>query len=263
METIGELARRTGTSRRMLRHWEALGLLAPAEVNPWTQQRRYAPAQAGHVRAIVTLRAIGFGLDAIRDLLAQDLTEPRLLALLRRREAELADRIAQDSAALAQVRTRLRLLQKDRDTIMHTLTIGVLPETHLVGFTETVTDETEIPDAVGRLLTRLGVATPLTHDVELMYDGTTDDSVIVVSAGVPGPPAPTASDAEAFVLPAAERAAVARFETRPGSAADAWVALDAELAGRGFRAVGPYRQTLHADGSVTLATPVASAAECP
>ena len=39
METIGQLAQRTGTSRRMLRHWEAQGLLVPA-------LRRAAPGRS-------------------------------------------------------------------------------------------------------------------------------------------------------------------------------------------------------------------------
>lgn len=86
-----------------------------------TNQRRYASAQAGRVRAIAALRAVGFGLDTIRDLLDQGLTESRLVDLLRQRETELADRIAQDSTALAQVRTRLRWMGEDRNAIMNTL----------------------------------------------------------------------------------------------------------------------------------------------
>lgn len=259
MESIGELAQRTGTSRRMLRHWETLGLLAPATVDPWTNRRGYASAQAGRVHMISALRAVGFGLDTIRDLLDHGLTESRLLHLLRQREIELADRIAQDSAALALVQTRLRLIERDRNTITNTLIIAALPETRLHGTAETVTDEAEIPEVVGRLLSSLGVdAMALTQDVLLAYDGTTDENVISVSAALVGggPRNATETATATITLPFAAEAAIAHFDERPGSTADAWITLDAELESKGLRATGPYRQTLHINGSVTLAAPI-------
>src|SRR5699024_381434 len=45
--SIGEIAHRTSTTRRMLRHWERLGLIQPAEVDPHTGYRRYAASQVG------------------------------------------------------------------------------------------------------------------------------------------------------------------------------------------------------------------------
>lgn len=260
MESIGELAQRTGTSRRMLRHWEAQGLLTPAAVDPRTNERRYAPAQGGRVRTIAALRAVGFGLDAISDLLEQGLTESRLTEILRQREVELVDRIAEDSASLAQVRTRLRSIERDRNTIMSTLTIDALPAMALRGVTETVTDETEIPEAVGRLLSELHPdETPSAEDVFLVYDGSTDATVIQVTAGVRGNAGGRAG--EQISLPAVTRAAVVELAARPSNTADAWIALDSELEARGLRATGPYRQILHPNGAVTLATPISEVAD--
>lgn len=260
MESIGELAQRTATSRRMLRHWETQGLLTPAAVDPRTNERRYAPAQAGRVRTIAALRAVGFGLDAIRDLLEQGLTESRLLEILRQREVELVDRIAEDSASLAQVRTRLRSIERDRNTIMSTLTIDSLPAMTLHGVTEIVADETEIPEAAGRLLAAIRPdAAPSAEDVFMIYDGTTDPSVIRVFAGVSGDG--SGIPGVSVSMPSVARSAAVELATRPINTADAWVALDSELASRGLRATGPYRQILHPNGAVTLATPVSEVAE--
>ena len=259
VETIGELAQRTGTSRRMLRHWEAQGLLTPAAVDPWTNQRRYSLAQAGRVRAIAGLRALGFGLDAIRDLINQGLSDARLVELLRHREAELADRIAEDSTALAHVRARLHSIERSRNTIMNTLTLSSLPAMELQGLTETVGDETEIPDAVTRLLIALNLdAAALTQDVVLTYDGTTDESAILVSAALHS----THRPAGTIALPAVDRAALVQLPERPINTADVWIALDAELEASGLRAIGPYRQTLHPGGATTLAVPVGEISDC-
>ncbi|MFN3949974.1 MerR family transcriptional regulator, partial [Microbacterium sp.] len=90
MVSIGELARRTGTTPRMLRHWEATGLLPPAATDPLTGRRSYDPAQEGRVQSIVALRANGFGLDAIRDLLDSGTDHDRLRAVLDARRSTVA-----------------------------------------------------------------------------------------------------------------------------------------------------------------------------
>lgn len=243
----------------MLRHWETIGLLTPAHIDPSTNRRSYAPAQASTVRAIVALRANGFGLDTIRDLLDQGLTEARLIDLLRERESELVDRIDQDSVALGRVRERLESLEKGRHIIMNTLTMTTLPALQLVGFTDVVTDETEIPGAVERLLDLLGVSEhELRSDIVLIYDGTTDESIITVSAALIDGTALAGLDTvvEAVVrVSGAPSAVVARFDERPLSTGDAWIALDAELEAKGLRTTGPYRQTLHKGGAMTLAAP--------
>ena len=53
--SIGEFSARTRLSVRMLRHYDAHGVLTPAAVDPRTGYRAYAPAQladALHVRRL-------------------------------------------------------------------------------------------------------------------------------------------------------------------------------------------------------------------
>jgi len=67
--TIGIVARRSGVSVRMLRHYDAIGLLRPARRNA-SGYRLYAPADLARLQAIVALRQLGFGLAEIGELLA-------------------------------------------------------------------------------------------------------------------------------------------------------------------------------------------------
>lgn len=94
--------------------------------------------------------------------------------------------------------------------------------------------------------------------IRLVYDGSTDESVITVSAGIQGLTRLTAADTTALSLPAAGRAASVTYPEPPSNVSDAWVAIDAELEKYQLRTTGPYRQTLHADNRVTLAAPVLS-----
>ena len=64
---IGELSRRTGISVRMLRYYEAEGLLVPARTG--SGYRDYGPTEEKTVRRIRTLGSAGMTLDTIRQLL--------------------------------------------------------------------------------------------------------------------------------------------------------------------------------------------------
>lgn len=64
---IGELARRTGVSIRMLRYYEAEGLLAPERTD--AGYRDYGPADEETVRRIRLLGSAGMTLGTIQRLL--------------------------------------------------------------------------------------------------------------------------------------------------------------------------------------------------
>ena len=64
---IGELSRRTGVSVRMLRYYEAEGLLAPLRTG--SGYRDYGAAEEQTVRRIKMLGAAGMTLETIQQLL--------------------------------------------------------------------------------------------------------------------------------------------------------------------------------------------------
>ena len=252
MLSIGEIAHSTGVSRRMLRHWEQLGLIEPAVVDPVTGYRRYSASQIGRVRAVSELRALGFGLDAIAILLDAELTGDRLVELLREHERTLMAQITEASTRLVQVRTRLDAIEKGKRTIVKNLTFETLPELHLAGVQATVRDETEIPDAVGGLLARLRALLPdQKHETILIYDGTNDDEIIV-TAGVNHGDAGRSSDLSVVEVPAVDRGISVQFEQKPSSIADSWIAIDSQLEEQNLRTAGVYRQVLSSNGRVSL-----------
>jgi DNA-binding transcriptional MerR regulator len=73
--SIGELAQSTGTTRRALRHYHAIGLLVPAHRTE-SGYRRYTVADAARLRRIHTLRALGLSLYQVAKVLDAEEAEP-------------------------------------------------------------------------------------------------------------------------------------------------------------------------------------------
>jgi len=65
---INQLANRSGVSTRALRHYDRLGLLAPAEVDASNGYRRYRTEQVPFATLVRVLRELGVPLDEIKSL---------------------------------------------------------------------------------------------------------------------------------------------------------------------------------------------------
>ena len=87
--TVGDVARRFAVTVRTLRHWEALGLLSPAQ-RSWSNYRLYSAGDCARVQRIIIYRATGMKLTDIRSLL--DSGESAVEHLKRQRESLMAHR---------------------------------------------------------------------------------------------------------------------------------------------------------------------------
>ena len=113
MFSIGDFARHGRVSVRMLRHYDAVGLLHPAQVDRATGYRSYEARQLSRLNRIVALKDLGFTLQQVRSILDDKVSLEELRGMLRLRQAELHAQLATDSARLAQVEARLQLIEKE------------------------------------------------------------------------------------------------------------------------------------------------------
>lgn len=113
MFRIGDFAALTRVSTRMLRHYDAIGLLHPAIVDPRTGYRFYSAAQLPHLNRIIALKELGFGLDDIARLVGDNVPVAQLRELLADRRKALRVRMRQDELRLAEVAARLNAVERN------------------------------------------------------------------------------------------------------------------------------------------------------
>jgi len=102
---IGDFARESGLTPKALRLYDDLGLLRPAEVDPFNGYRRYAPEQLPNARLVAHLRLVGMPLARIRTVLGLPPTRAadELRSYWRQVEADTASRREVVSGLLARL----------------------------------------------------------------------------------------------------------------------------------------------------------------
>ena len=96
--TIGTFSLLTGLSIPTLRHYDEIGLLRPASVDPRTGYRRYGYAQVGIGRRVRLLREAELSTEDLATILNG--TDADARAVLDRRRAELRERAGRVEAVL-------------------------------------------------------------------------------------------------------------------------------------------------------------------
>ncbi|GAA1505570.1 MerR family transcriptional regulator [Sphaerisporangium rubeum] len=113
MYNIGDFARIGRVSVRMLRHYDTLGLLHPARVDPVNGYRYYEAAQLSRLNRLIALKELGLTLQQVGLILTDKVGTEELHGMLRLRRAELAAQVEAGNQRLARVEARLRLIETE------------------------------------------------------------------------------------------------------------------------------------------------------
>ncbi|MBQ9650571.1 MAG: MerR family transcriptional regulator [Prevotella sp.] len=158
---IGEFSQIMQVTVKTLRHYEQKGLLLPDEVDEWTGYRYYSIGQMQKLKDIRDLQRLGFSLDEIKDLYAEDSHTPsirQMTAKIKETEAQLRQLIARRNQLLDWRNSR-----KEMKT-MEKFSIQSLPEIIVASHREVIPNYAAIGpmcyEKIGPEMHRLGCKCP-------------------------------------------------------------------------------------------------------
>ncbi|QIG40155.1 MerR family transcriptional regulator [Microbacterium sp. 4R-513] len=256
MYTIGEFASFGRVSVRMLRHYDAIGLLKPARVDPYSGYRYYEPEQFAALGRIVGLRDLGIGLEQIRGVVDGSTDAAAHRALLHRRRAELEAQIAADRARISRLDERLHHLEGG--AVMSTdVELKSIPSVTVFegradapGFGPENASPVVGPlfDRVAGALEAAGI--PLRDPAYALYEAVDDeDGPIVVRAGFPADPGDVDPEGlERVELPPVELAASLVHHGVMARIGDSWMHLMRWIEESGYSPSGIGREVYLVSG---------------
>ncbi|WP_299535187.1 MerR family transcriptional regulator [uncultured Streptomyces sp.] len=252
MFTIGEFARYGRVSARMLRHYDAVGLLRPARTDPVTGYRHYGAAQLARLNRIVALKDLGFTLQQVGAILDEEVGPEALRGMLRSRRAELEEAAREAADRLARVEARLRTIESEGRMSTDDVMIKTIPAVRvaeLTGLADGYRPQDITPviaPLYERLFPLLGTAgiTPTGPGIARYEDAPDGSGRIVVHAGVTvsAPVGPVGDSGVTVVgLPAFEAATIMHRGAMDGVLATEQT-LARWLDAHGYRAAGYTRE---------------------
>jgi DNA-binding transcriptional MerR regulator/effector-binding domain-containing protein len=248
MFSIGEFARLGTVSVRTLRHYDEIGLLQPAKVDPETGYRSYAPSQLGQLNRIIALKDLGFSLTQAGKLLS-GITVEELRGMLALRRAQLEQELEEYTTRLREVEARLDYIEGENAMPADDITVKKIPAMGVVaiGGTAPGIGPEHAVSVVNRSralfdeLNVAGLATVTGPFIVFFADHDSDEATIYLALPVAEPPAELPPPAQYMVLPAIEAATA----VRNGRASSIYPAVYHDLVhwanAHGFQTSGPGR----------------------
>ncbi|MEV6909328.1 MerR family transcriptional regulator [Amycolatopsis sp. NPDC051071] len=190
MFSIGEFAKHGRVSIRMLRHYDAIGLLRPAHVDPHSGYRSYTGDQLARLNRVIALKDLGFTLTKVQEILDAEIGADELRGMLRLRRAELEAAIAADETRLKAIEARLRSIESEGSMPSEDVVVKSLPAVRVAELTGTASGyiNEEIGPIVQRLYQELfgalGSITP-SGPMIAYYEDTEDGERVSIHASVP------------------------------------------------------------------------------
>jgi DNA-binding transcriptional MerR regulator len=252
MFSIGEFARHGRISVRMLRHYDAIGLLQPARVDPATAYRFYEARQLSDLNRIMALKDLGFTLEQVRNILDEQISAAELRGMLRLRQSEIHAQIEAETARLSRVEARLLTIEDEGRVPVDGVVVKRLAPIRVAELTGTAAgfQPEEITPVIQPLYRDLfaricGAGLATGPGIAYYEDSPTGDGAVVVHAAVEVAAQPGEKSGFSVVdLPEVDRAATIIHHGAMADVLPTGQALARWIDASGHRSVGYVRELM-------------------
>ena len=151
---IGDFSQLAQVSVPTLRHYNDLGLLPPAYVDPFTDYRYYALDQLPRLNRILALKDLGLSLDQIKHLIHEQLPAVQLRDMLDAKRADIEHELTRERDRLARVEARLRQIEEENTPPRYEVVLKRVEAQTIVSTREMVPHVNEMGDYRWRIFDR-------------------------------------------------------------------------------------------------------------
>jgi DNA-binding transcriptional MerR regulator len=263
MLSIGEFSKLGRVTIDTLRHYDALGLLKPAKVDPFTGYRYYSAKQLIVLNRIIALKEVGFSLEEIARILQDKLSSDQLRGMLKAQLIRAESDIQSSQLRRQRVLARLNYLNLEDDMPEYEVTLKPVEKLTVASIRETVPAIEQMPQRCSEMFDSIEKwirtnSLPLGPSMSIYYNESftrenidTECSFVIPDSDpghIPTPDAPIkVRQVEAVPLMASTIAADG-FYKKPGGLLSAYNALAQWIEENGYRIAGSPRELFY--GSV-------------
>ena len=260
MFRIGEFSRITRVTIDTLRHYDALGLLKPAKVDPFTGYRYYSARQLMSLNRILALKEVGFSLEEIARILQGELTNDELRGMLKAQLIRAEGEVQAAQLRQERILARLNYLNLEDDMPAYEVTLKPVEALTVAAIRETVPAIEQMPercsemfDAIERWIRASNL--PLGPSMSIYYnEGFTRENIdteclFIIpdsdAARLKKPAAPIEVRQLQAVPLVASTIATDDFYKKPGGLLPAYNALAQWIEENGYQIAGPPRELFY------------------
>jgi DNA-binding transcriptional MerR regulator len=149
---IGDFSRIARVSCRLLRYYDEIGLLKPAQIGRDTRYRYYSASQLSRLNRILVLKDLGLSLEQIGRVLKDDLPASELRGMLLMRRSEVEQSIEEQTLRLKQIESRLVQIEAEGKLTADDVIIRQEPAHRLLSMRLAVPSFAEAIRLIGELI---------------------------------------------------------------------------------------------------------------
>lgn len=145
MIKIGDFARLSQVSVVTLRYYDETDLLKPVEVDSFTGYRFYSVDQLPRLNRILALKDLGFSLEQIKLMLADNLSVEQLRGMLTVQRNEVVKRLADEQGRLSRIESRLRQIEMENKMPNYDVVLKTTPAMLVASRRVTIPTNDQVP----------------------------------------------------------------------------------------------------------------------
>jgi DNA-binding transcriptional MerR regulator len=249
MFKIGDFSRLSLVSVKALRYYDELGLLKPARVDEFTGYRYYSANQLARLNRILAMKDMGLSLEQIALLLDKEPTPDQIRGMLRLKQVELHQMLAEGQARLARIEAWLEAFEQEVTMPVYDVILKKVAPIQVAQIRGVVPSMEQIGPTLDRLFDQVithvtqNGATPVGPGTTLYYD--TEFRERDINVGVCMPFAGSLNDGEqvkVVELPGVETMASVIHQGTFSTLHQAYNAILKWIEANGYQINGPSRE---------------------